>query len=61
MKFLADPLRFERIFTRIKRLEHAERSLNQLVVRERRSPPGEALIRKNSDQRMDAVVRSNLI
>jgi hypothetical protein len=61
MKFLADPLRFERVFTHIERLEHSERSLDQLVIREYRPPSGDALIRKNSNQGMNAVVGSDLI
>src|SRR5690349_15661 len=61
MKFFADPLRFQGIFTCIKRLEHMECSLNQLVIREYRSPSGNTFIRKNSNQCMDAVIRSNLI
>ena len=61
VQFLADPLRLERILAAVKRLEHAERALHQLVVRERRSPPGDAFVREDGDQRMDAVVRLNLV
>ena len=61
VQLLADPLRLQRILAAVERLEHAERSAHQLVVGEGGSPPGDAFIGEDGDQRVDAIFRADLV
>ena len=61
MQLLADPLRLERVLAAVERFEHAERPAHQHVVRECGSPPGDAFIGEDRDQRVDAIFRPDLI
>jgi len=61
MQFLADALRFQRIFAQIQGSEQMQRTPHQLIVGECRAPTGDALVGEDRDEGMDAVIRLDLV
>ena len=61
VQLLADALRLERIFARYSGSSTPQRAAHQLIVGEDRAPAGDAFVGEDGDQRVDAVVRLDLV
>ena len=61
VEFLADSFGFERIFADVERLQNIQTGLHEPIVREGGAPACYTFIGKNGYQRVNAIVRLDLV
>jgi hypothetical protein len=61
MQLLAHALRLQWVFAQIQRSHEVKRAAHQFIVGECRSPAGNAFIGEDGDERVNAIVRANLV